>query len=171
MNKSKGVKAGLVPTVMLSLDGLALSGVARAPVALVRVTPHSKAPGRAAFRALGQGSQLHGLEATAHRSSDRRAMESLTNKPAGEPIGMKRAKAWSVEVEEAFRLQEAGYRSLQELLALGADQPERWHDSGFIRKLQTRESWEGGKRVLLYFKQTAECEQRYLNRVKLYTYA
>ena len=148
---------------MLSLDGLALSGVAKTPVAHVRTAPHTKA--------LGKGSQLHGLHAAAYRSSGRQAMDSLTNRAAGEPIGMRRAKAWSAEVEEHFRLQEAGYRSLSELLGLGADQPERWPETGFIRKLQTRESWDAGKRVLIYFKQEPECEPRYLNRVKLYTYA
>ena len=90
---------------------------------------------------------------------------------AGEPIGMTRAKAWSQEVEEAFRLQEAGWRGVAEMLALGLELPERWPESGFIRKLQTRHSFESGARVLLYFRHTPECESRYLNRVKLYRFA
>ena len=84
---------------------------------------------------------------------------------------MTRAKHWSPEVEDAFRLQEAGFKGLPDLKGLGLDPPERWPESGFIRKLQTRESVEAGTRILLYFKKTAECEPRYLNRVKIYRYA
>lgn len=84
---------------------------------------------------------------------------------------MARAKRWSPEVENAFRLQEAGYRGEGEVAALGLPPPERWAESGFIRKLQTRHSLENGSYVLLYFRQTPECEPRYLSRVKLYTYA
>ena len=34
----------------------------------------------------------------------------------GEPIGMTRAKSWSPEVEEAFRLQEAGHKGVPSIL-------------------------------------------------------
>ena len=66
---------------------------------------------------------------------------------------------------------EAGYRGLPEMLALGLPEPERWPESGFIRKLQTRRSFEMNSRVLLYFKRQPECEPRFLNRVKLYRFA
>ena len=89
----------------------------------------------------------------------------------GVPIGMMRAKVWSFEVEEAFRLQEAGYRGIPEMLAMGLPEPERWPESGYIRKLQTRRSFEIGERILLYFRRKPECEQRYLNRVKIYRFA
>ena len=88
----------------------------------------------------------------------------------GEPIGMTRAKSWSPEVEEAFRLQEAGYKGVPEYLALGLEEPLRW-ENGRIRKLQTRHSLEKGDRVLLYFKRAPECEPRYLSRVKIYKFA
>ena len=84
---------------------------------------------------------------------------------------MSRAKRWTPEVEDAFRMQEAGYRGLEELAALGLEPPERWPESGFIRKLQTRHSLGTGERVLLYFRRAPECEPRYLNRVKLYRFA
>ena len=84
---------------------------------------------------------------------------------------MKRAKSWTPEVENAFRLQEAGYRGLPEYIHLGLPQPECWPESGFIRKLQTRFSYDAGERVLLYFRQKPECEPRYLSRVKLYQFA
>ena len=83
---------------------------------------------------------------------------------------MTRAKSWSLDVENAFRLQEAGYRSIQEMVALGLTEPERWPESNFIRKLQTRHSFDNGGYVVLYFRQTPECEPRYINRVKLFRY-
>ena len=84
---------------------------------------------------------------------------------------MQRAKTWTADVEDAFRLQEAGYRSLQEMRSLGLPEPERWPESGFIRKLPTRRSFEAGSRVLIYFRRSPECEAKDLHRVKLYTYA
>ena len=85
---------------------------------------------------------------------------------------MQRAKVWSADVEDTFRLQEAGYKSLRELLSLGQAEPERWpaEEGGFIRKLQTRHSFDAGARVLLYFRRTRECDAKDLNRVKMYSY-
>ena len=101
-----------------------------------------------------------------------RIAASKENRPLpGEPIGMTRAQHWTPEVEDAFRLAEAGYRGVPELLALGLGEPERWPTSGFIRKLQTRYSVDNGGRILLYFSQHPECESRHLNRVKIYRYA
>lgn len=126
-----------------------------------------------AVRAEGNsGSGGHPDKAERAQPVPRGALSS--KKPApGEPIGMKRAKAWSPEVEDAFRLQEAGYRGVAEMVALGLPPPERWpeHEGGFIRKLQTRHSFDAGERVLLYFRRAPECEPRYLNRVKLYQFA
>ena len=84
-------------------------------------------------------------------------------------VGLTRAKRWSAEVEDVFRLQEAGYISELELLALGQPAPDRWASSGFIWKLRVKHSLEGPP-SFVYFKQAAECEPRYLNRVKLYRY-
>ena len=98
------------------------------------------------------------------------ARSSRGNAKPGEPVGMSRAKQWTPAVENAFRLQEAGYRGVEELLALGLPEPERW-ENGFIRKLQTRHSWDNNGYILLYFRQTPECEPRYLNRVKLFRFA
>ena len=83
---------------------------------------------------------------------------------------MSRAKEWTPEVENAFRLSEAGYRGVPEILAMGLSEPERW-PNGFIRKLQTKHSVESGSMSLLYFRQHPECERKYLNRVKLYRFA
>lgn len=112
------------------------------------------------------------------RSANRVSHSHISTQPlpsrsegAVEPVGMTRAKCWSTEVENAFRVQEAGYRSIEEYVALGLAEPARWPDTGFIRKLQTRHSFDNGGYIVLYFRQTPECEPRYVNRVKLFRYA
>ena len=42
------------------------------------------------------------------------------------PTGMERARVWSELVEDAYRLQEAGYRDEAELIACGQPAAERW---------------------------------------------
>lgn len=92
-------------------------------------------------------------------------------KAKGQPIGMTRAKVWSEAVEDAFRLQLAGWRGIPEILEFGLPEPDRWPETGFIRKLQTRESADAGERILLYFRRAPECEPRFLHQVKLYRFA
>ena len=86
---------------------------------------------------------------------------------------MHRARIWSHEVEDQFRLQMAGYRDLQELLLLGEEPPERWQDAhgqpGFIKKLTCRETI-GKERRVTYFRKGRECQDADLNNVKLYEY-
>jgi hypothetical protein len=84
------------------------------------------------------------------------------------PTGMERAKVWSEEVEEVYRLQEAGYRDEAELLACAQPPPERW-PNGCIKKLRARTSL-GGNPSFMYFKQGRECTDGELNRVKMYRY-
>ena len=83
---------------------------------------------------------------------------------------MVRAREWSAEVEDAYRLQEAGYKDEHEAIALGHPPVERWADAGFIRKLVTRESLGKETPSTLYFSKRRECEDKDLNRVKLYQY-
>ena len=92
------------------------------------------------------------------------------NQP-GEPIGVTRAKQWSPEVEDAFRLSEAGWKGVPELHAFGLQEPERWPETGFIRKLQTRHSAEHGGFVQVYFARKPECASRHIHRVKIYRWA
>ena len=56
--------------------------------------------------------------------------------PAREPIRMRRAKAWNVEVENAYRFQCAGWRSAEEY-AQGeyADEISWFGDSGLVEKV------------------------------------
>ena len=86
---------------------------------------------------------------------------------------MSRAREWSAEVEDAYRLQEAGYRDETEAVSLGHPPIERWPPPvGFIRKLITRETIgkPEGAQSTLYFSKRRECEDKSVNQVKLYTY-
>ena len=57
--------------------------------------------------------------------------------PAREPIRMRRAKTWDVEVENAYRFQCAGWRSAEEY-AQGeyGDEISWFSDSGLVEKVQ-----------------------------------
>lgn len=79
------------------------------------------------------------------------------------PTGMSRAKTWSLDVENSFRYQLAGFQDINEYVgSYGA--PEIWPESGFIKCLQSKKTG-----YFLYFRQHRECEDKYLNRVKIYT--
>jgi len=67
--------------------------------------------------------------------------------PAREPIRMRRAKAWNVEVENAYRFQCAGWRSAEEY-AQGeyGDEISWFSDSGLVEKVQNRQG------LFMYFK-------------------
>ena len=67
--------------------------------------------------------------------------------PAREPIRMRRAKTWDVEVENAYRFQCAGWRSAEEY-AQGeyGDEISWFSDSGLVEKVQNRQG------LFMYFK-------------------
>ena len=74
---------------------------------------------------------------------------------------VQRAKRWSVEVEENFRLQTLGWKDLEEYEArFGA--PDRW-DNGFIKCLRVKKNG-----YFTYRQSERECEDRFLSKVKLY---
>ena len=78
------------------------------------------------------------------------------------PSGMSRAKVWTLDVENSFRYQLAGWMDISEYLSTYSC-PEVWPDSGFIKCLQSKKTG-----YFMYFRQHRECEDKYLNRVKLY---
>ena len=80
------------------------------------------------------------------------------------PKSMSRAKVWTAEVENLFRFQEAGFRDFDEYIADGNLVPEIW-PNGFLRCLKSKRSG-----CFLYFRQTRECLDKYLNKIKIYTY-
>ena len=83
--------------------------------------------------------------------------------PQKKPKGMSRAKIWSPEVEHSYRYQLGGWRDGQEYLA-SYGEPECWPE-GLVRCLQNKKSG-----FFMYFRQTRECEDKHLNKVKIYSY-
>ena len=84
--------------------------------------------------------------------------------PERKPKGLVRPKVWSVEVEEAFRLQQCGWKDLYEYESVYGS-PTRWLGNNFIRKLQCKKNG-----FYTYFKAEAECENKDLRKVKVYSY-
>ncbi len=89
----------------------------------------------------------------------------------GKPKGMKRANQWTPEVENLFRFQLAGFQDMHEYLEFQAamygnaqPQPIEVWDTGFIRSLQNKNS------NFMYFRRTRECLDKFLNKVKIYSY-
>merc|ERR1719153_1515187 len=80
-----------------------------------------------------------------------------------EPIGMSRAKTWSEDVEEVYRLQQAGYRDRHEYAAHYPDQEiTRWENTR-IKKVQRKDGlWN-------YFNKDRELYKNF-HLVKLYRY-
>nr|CCA17589.1 conserved hypothetical protein [Albugo laibachii Nc14] len=72
-----------------------------------------------------------------------------------------RPKEWSKQAEEAFRLQQTGWRDLNEYTeAFG--EPERWENS-FISCTRVKSNG-----FYTYWRRARECEDKYLHQVKLY---
>ncbi|GMF11932.1 unnamed protein product [Phytophthora lilii] len=75
-----------------------------------------------------------------------------------------RPKEWSPEAEEAFRVQQTGWRDIKEYMETYGE-PERWHN-GFVRC--TRVKANG---YYTYWRPHRECDDKYLYTVKLFEYA
>eukprot|EP00326_Haptolina_ericina_P011316 CAMPEP_0181219016 /NCGR_PEP_ID=MMETSP1096-20121128/28019_1 /TAXON_ID=156174 ORGANISM="Chrysochromulina ericina, Strain CCMP281" /NCGR_SAMPLE_ID=MMETSP1096 /ASSEMBLY_ACC=CAM_ASM_000453 /LENGTH=129 /DNA_ID=CAMNT_0023311305 /DNA_START=81 /DNA_END=470 /DNA_ORIENTATION=- len=112
----------------------------------------------------GERSGEHG-DATSE--APRRVVEAPTEGKQS-PVRMARAKEWDETVENAYRLQEAGYRDLAEARSLGHPEPELWPQTGLIRKLTTKESMRKEVPSTLYFRKQRECADKDLSKVKLY---
>ncbi|GMI43311.1 hypothetical protein TrCOL_g6046 [Triparma columacea] len=81
------------------------------------------------------------------------------------PTGIRRASVWNPSVEEQYRLQCAGWRSIDEYCA-AYDAPERWKSNQFFKCLRVKSNG-----YYTYWREWRECEDKYLNRVKIFTYA
>lgn len=93
--------------------------------------------------------------------------KSLVNgQPRGtKPPSMQRAKVWSMEVENAYRYQLAGFESERDYSATCNVPVACWPESGMIKCLIVKSTG-----YYMYFRQTRECEDKHLNKVKLYVY-
>lgn len=84
--------------------------------------------------------------------------------PGAKATSCKRAKVWSPEVENCFRIQDMGWRNLQEYVATHG-MPDVWEESGFIKSVRAVDTG-----YIVYWRRYRECEDRYVNRVKLFKY-
>eukprot|EP01029_Cantina_marsupialis_P027942 TRINITY_DN774209_c0_g1_i1.p1 TRINITY_DN774209_c0_g1~~TRINITY_DN774209_c0_g1_i1.p1 ORF type:complete len:218 (+),score=45.45 TRINITY_DN774209_c0_g1_i1:127-780(+) len=91
--------------------------------------------------------------------SSSRASPATSSAPIS---GVVRAKSWSLEVENAFRLQECGWRDVIEYSET-VGSPEVWPKTGYIKKLKTKDS-----ESFAYFSNNRECDNKYIPRVKLF---
>ncbi|ETW02355.1 hypothetical protein H310_05889 [Aphanomyces invadans] len=80
-----------------------------------------------------------------------------------EPTKMHRPKEWSPEVEEAFRIQQTGWRDINDYKNKYGE-PERW-ENGFIRCTRVKASG-----YYTYWRNTRECEDKHLSKVKVFEY-
>jgi hypothetical protein len=78
---------------------------------------------------------------------------------------MQRARQWSPDVENLFRFQAAGFRDQEEYMSVYPP-PQSWESTGFIKTLQVKQTG-----YYMYFRQDRECEDRHLNKIKIYSYA
>lgn len=124
------------------------------PPVLIESTPKQKAQGQFYYDESGNPDPEYTPRTLAIMPSE----EYMKRKPSG----MSRAKVWSLEVENSFRYQLAGWIDISEYLSQ-YQCPEVWPDSGMIKCLQNKKSG-----YFMYFRQHRECEDKYLNRVKLY---
>ena len=88
----------------------------------------------------------------------------LAKLPISKPSSMRRAKIWSLDVENAFRYQLAGYTDKFDYYSIHGS-PTCWSDSMMINFLIVKLSG-----YFMYFRNARECEDKHLNKVKLYTY-
>lgn len=80
------------------------------------------------------------------------------------PLKMQRARNWSPDIENLFRYQAAGFRDQEEYLS-AYPPPQYWETTGFLKTLQAKQTG-----YFMYFRQDRECEDRHLNKIKIYSY-
>lgn len=93
---------------------------------------------------------------------------STPSSPAPQPTGLSRPKTWTVEVEEIYRFQTAGYRDLREYChvhGLEENEVSRWPHNGYVKMLHSL------KGAFIYFDKERECQDKDLNKCKIFNYS
>ncbi|KAM4615015.1 meiosis expressed gene 1 protein homolog [Polymixia lowei] len=81
------------------------------------------------------------------------------------PKSMSRATGWTVEVENLYRFQQAGYRDELEYRQIKqVALIDKWPETGFVKKLQRRDN------TFYYYNRNRECQDREIRKVKVYVY-
>ena len=84
--------------------------------------------------------------------------------PTGPPTRCARAKGWSPEVENNFRLQNGGWREIYEYVEAHGEPPTAWHN-GFYRCVRVKDNG-----YFTYWSDKRECEDKHVPRIKLFEY-
>ncbi|XP_048355659.1 meiosis expressed gene 1 protein homolog isoform X2 [Sphaerodactylus townsendi] len=96
---------------------------------------------------------------------DIKLTSNLSEACAIKPKSIRRAKAWSDEVENLYRFQQAGYRDEIEYKQVKhVSVVERWPGTGFVKKLQRRDN------TFYYYDRERECADKEVHKVKVYAY-
>jgi hypothetical protein len=148
------------------------SGV-KLPVIVNKNTGQPETSPRGSIRSAGRRPSGNGLQSrTSSASSEngekprkRDEISQSSSKASGKnPMKMQRARQWSPDVENLFRYQAAGFRDHEEYLSMYPP-PQCWESTGFIKTLQAKQTG-----YFMYFRQDRECEDRHLNKIKIYSY-
>ena len=83
---------------------------------------------------------------------------------AREACSVSRAKYWSVDVENMFRIQSGGWRDLYEYIAAHG-QPEIWLTNGLVSKVYVKKTG-----FITYWSESRECPDNKLHLVKIFKY-
>lgn len=106
-------------------------------------------------------------ESELERCKRRTSTRSVNSSPAPQPTGLKRAAAWSDDVEEHYRFQTAGYRDLVEYChfqGVADNEVARWPHNGYIKMLLSRHG------AFIYFNKERECQDKDIHKCKIFNY-
>ena len=80
---------------------------------------------------------------------------------------MKRATLWSIDVENTFRFQAAGWRDENEYLSDSNNESPDLFEDPFpcVKMLKSKKTG-----FFMYFRSTRECEDKHLGKIKIYEY-
>ncbi|GMH65141.1 hypothetical protein TrRE_jg11246 [Triparma retinervis] len=107
--------------------------------------------------------EISGLSMSGSAIGRAQPKSSFQRRPSGQNRGgVRGAKPTSLP---KYRLQCAGWRSIDEYRS-SYDDPARWPSNGFLKCLRVKSNG-----YFTYWREWRECEDKYLNRVKLFTYA
>jgi len=92
------------------------------------------------------------------------AAAPVSNPNLTNPKSMKRAKAWSDEVEEVYRFQLAGYRDRHDYAAKMGEIGIDWWPHGYVKKLKLTNGY------FYYYNRARECADKDVMKCKMYAY-
>jgi hypothetical protein len=166
---SKGVPGA---SSMPSLSGLSINGSSSSTSSYSYSSSSKALPPSESKRGPEVDNDPHGFEppkAESKSSGSGAGPTPTTTKTAPtsarQPTGMKRASVWTPDVEESYRLQQVGFRTVHEYMEVYGE-PERWASNNWLKTLRVKESG-----YYTYWREWRECEDKFVPRIKIFTYA